>query len=162
MTDVRRLWFPDEAHALLYAGTVVECRAKLEPKTQAWYDPTIRKVTCTLCKSAVVPTIRYFHRPRNRYSAPPTATFAPPFALASIPGASIVPIVRTDRQKGAELEQRISAVMSANGYSTRTNVFLGGRSGARHEIDVIGSKSDGLTTLSVAVECKAWEPLANP
>ena len=32
-----------------------------------------------------------------------------------------------------------------------------GRSGARHEIDVLAEKGDGLTTFSLMVECKAWD-----
>lgn len=43
-----------------------------------------------------------------------------------------------------------------SGYEARTNVVLEGRSGGRHEIDVLAEKSDGITTFKVAVECKAW------
>ena len=38
-----------------------------------------------------------------------------------------------------------------------TNVFREGKSGARHELDVVATKSDGLTTFTMVVECKAWE-----
>ena len=34
--------------------------------------------------------------------------------------------------------------------------MLEGRSGGRHEIDVMATKADGVTTFKVFVECKAW------
>jgi hypothetical protein len=43
-----------------------------------------------------------------------------------------------------------------SGYETRRNVILEGRSGGRHEIDVMATKSDGVSTFKVFVECKAW------
>ncbi len=58
---------------------------------------------------------------------------------------------------GAALEQRIAALLRSFGYAVTTNEIVEGRSGARHEIDVLGHKSDGFATFSVAVECKAWE-----
>lgn len=62
-----------------------------------------------------------------------------------------------NRAKGSDLERRVAALLESLGYTTRLNVVLTGRSGATHEIDVIGEKSDQLTTFTIAVECKAWE-----
>jgi hypothetical protein len=64
---------------------------------------------------------------------------------------------RTDREKGAALEQQVAAYMSSLGYAVRTNVILEGRSGANHEIDVLGEKQDDFSTSKVAIECKAWD-----
>ena len=58
---------------------------------------------------------------------------------------------------GRQLEQRVAAFFATNGYATRCNEILEGRSGGRHEIDVLAEKSDALTTYRVAVECKAWQ-----
>ncbi len=58
---------------------------------------------------------------------------------------------------GRQLEQRVAAFFATNGYTTRCNEILEGRSGGRHEIDVLAEKSDALTTYRVAVECKAWQ-----
>ena len=58
---------------------------------------------------------------------------------------------------GRDLEQRVAAFLAGHGYATRCNVVLEGRSGGRHEIDVLAEKSDALTTFRVGVECKAWQ-----
>jgi hypothetical protein len=58
--------------------------------------------------------------------------------------------------KGRHLEQEIARVLEAGGYAVSRNLVREGRSGARHEIDVFGEKSDGLTAYSLVVECKAW------
>jgi hypothetical protein len=55
------------------------------------------------------------------------------------------------------LEERIGDHFAAHGYLVRRNAYLDGRSGGRHEIDVLAEKSDQLTTFRLAVECKAWE-----
>ncbi|HEX4539205.1 MAG TPA: restriction endonuclease [Acidimicrobiales bacterium] len=55
------------------------------------------------------------------------------------------------------LEERVGDHFAAHGYLVRRNAFLDGRSGGRHEIDVLAEKSDPLTTFRLAVECKAWE-----
>ena len=149
---------------LRFAGTCVECGTRLEPKTQAWYDDTTKKVTCAGCKPAVegppvavpyLPAGSVLESSVSAADAPPV--LLPPVELAPIDVPPTVARDRTPLEKGAELEQRIAQVLTANGYVTRTNVILEGRSGASHEIDVIGEKSDGLTTLNLAVECKAWE-----
>ncbi len=54
------------------------------------------------------------------------------------------------------LEERIGDHFAAHGYLVRRNAFLDGRSGGRHEIDVLAEKTDPLTTFRLAVECKAW------
>lgn len=55
-----------------------------------------------------------------------------------------------------ELEAQIGAYFAANGYETQLNLVREGRSGGRHELDVFGVKSDGITSFHVMVECKAW------
>jgi Holliday junction resolvase len=62
-----------------------------------------------------------------------------------------------DADKGRRLETEIARALAAGGYAARRNVIREGRSGARHEIDVLAEKGDGLTTFSVMVECKAWD-----
>jgi hypothetical protein len=69
--------------------------------------------------------------------------------------------VTTEEQHGADkgrrLETEIASALTAGGYAARLNVVREGRSGARHEIDVLAEKGDGLTTFSLMVECKAWD-----
>ena len=57
---------------------------------------------------------------------------------------------------GRALEERIEAFLSSSGYLTERNVVREGRSGGRHEVDVLASKADGIAEFSVMVECKAW------
>lgn len=64
--------------------------------------------------------------------------------------------MNAQQAKGRNLEQEIAHFLSANGYAVRANVVEAGRSGASHELDVVGDKSDGLTTFRLVVECKAW------
>jgi hypothetical protein len=59
--------------------------------------------------------------------------------------------------KGHALEAEIETFFSLSGYQARRNVLLEGRSGGRHEIDVLAEKDDGITAFSLAVECKAWQ-----
>ena len=54
------------------------------------------------------------------------------------------------------LEEQVEAFFASSGYTTQRNVVLEGRSGGRHEIDVLARKSDGITEFAVLVECKAW------
>jgi Holliday junction resolvase len=61
------------------------------------------------------------------------------------------------KEKGSELERRIAAFLRTHDYVVSTNVIREGRSGARHELDVVGEKHDGLTSFELIVECKAWE-----
>jgi len=60
-------------------------------------------------------------------------------------------------EKSRRLEAEVAHVLTAGGYAARRNVVREGRSGARHEIDVLAEKGDGLTTFSLMVECKAWD-----
>lgn len=50
----------------------------------------------------------------------------------------------------------MAAYFAGHGYHVETNKVLVGRSGGRHEIDVLAEKFDALTSFRVAVECKAW------
>lgn len=59
-------------------------------------------------------------------------------------------------QRGRALEQQVAAYFASHGYHVETDRVLVGRSGGRHEIDVLGDKSDALTSFRVAVEYKAW------
>lgn len=63
----------------------------------------------------------------------------------------------TSIEHGRRLEASIAAYFAANGYTVRTNQWREGRSGGRHEIDVLAERSDALTTVTIAVECKAWQ-----
>ncbi|HUK78140.1 MAG TPA: restriction endonuclease, partial [Thermoleophilia bacterium] len=60
-------------------------------------------------------------------------------------------------EKSRRLEAEVAHALAAGGYAARRNVVREGRSGARHEIDVLAEKGDGLTTFSLMVECKAWD-----
>jgi Restriction endonuclease len=57
---------------------------------------------------------------------------------------------------GRALEAAIGEFFEANGYATERNVVLEGRSGGRHEVDVLAVKADGVTEFRVVVECKQW------
>jgi hypothetical protein len=54
------------------------------------------------------------------------------------------------------LERRVADYFAVHGYEVRRNTILVGRSGARHEIDVLAERTDPAVSVSVAVECKAW------
>lgn len=56
-----------------------------------------------------------------------------------------------------DLEARIGAYFAANGYETQLNVVREGRSGGRHEMDVFATKSDGITSFELMIECKLWQ-----
>ena len=58
--------------------------------------------------------------------------------------------------KGRRLEVAIAGFFRASGYVVEQNVFMEGRSGGQHEIDVLARRADGITDIAVAVECKAW------
>lgn len=59
--------------------------------------------------------------------------------------------------KGKDLEDRIEAYFKRAGYDTKRNVFLDGRSGARHEVDILAVRTDPVTTVRLLIECKAWD-----
>jgi hypothetical protein len=65
--------------------------------------------------------------------------------------------VTASAERANLLEERIGDHFAAHGYLVRRNAYLDGRSGGRHEVDVLAEKSDPLTTFRLAVECKAWE-----
>lgn len=65
-------------------------------------------------------------------------------------------LTRSALDKGHDLEAEIERFFAANGYETARNLMLEGRSGGRHEIDVLAKKSDGITQFSTMIECKAW------
>jgi len=62
----------------------------------------------------------------------------------------------TTHERGRALEEQIGNFLAHHGYQVRWNLVLQGRSGASHELDVVGDKSDGLTSFRLVVECKAW------
>lgn len=123
--------------ALRYAGNCAACGVRIEQRTEAWYDPANKKVMCTRCQ-------------------PVGAQLGMDVSAARDSPTPPVRPARTDLEKGTELEQKIADVFSANGYRVQTNVVREGRSGASHEVDVLAEKTDDLLTLSVAIECKAW------
>ena len=57
---------------------------------------------------------------------------------------------------GRELEAAVAGFLTAQGYSTRQNDVLTGRSGVSQEVDVLAQKCDGLVTFRVTVERKNW------
>ncbi|HEY5196028.1 MAG TPA: restriction endonuclease [Solirubrobacteraceae bacterium] len=63
--------------------------------------------------------------------------------------------------KGRSLEAAVAEFLAAEGYLTRQNEVLTGRSGITHEVDVLAEKSDGLMTFRVMVECKNWRGQAD-
>jgi hypothetical protein len=65
-------------------------------------------------------------------------------------------VISIEPGKGHRLEQQIAAFLGQHGYAVSTNLRAQGRSGAIHELDVVGDKSDGLTSFRLVVECKAW------
>ena len=129
---------------LRYAGNCTSCGVRIEQRVQGWYDANTKTVTCTSCRPV---------------SAQLGVDVGP--AVADVPALPVPPLTptrsdRSDLQKGTELEQQIAGVFAAAGYRVQTNVIREGKSGGRHEIDVLAEKTDELITLSVAIECKAW------
>jgi Restriction endonuclease len=61
----------------------------------------------------------------------------------------------TAQVRGADLERRIEQYLTLHGYACRRNAVVEGRSGGRHEVDVLAERSDGVTDFRLAVECKA-------
>ena len=53
-------------------------------------------------------------------------------------------------------EQLVDGLFRAHGYRTETNTIVIGRSGARHEVDVLATAADELLERRVGVECKNW------
>lgn len=67
---------------------------------------------------------------------------------------SAAPVPHND---GRGLELAVASYFHAHGYDVATNVVREGRSGGRHEIDVLALRHDPLATVSIAVECKDWQ-----
>jgi len=63
--------------------------------------------------------------------------------------------------KGRKLELAVAEFLSTQGYSTRRNDVLTGRSGVTHEVDVLAEKRDGVMAFRVMVECKNWNARAD-
>ncbi len=59
-------------------------------------------------------------------------------------------------KKGRKLEDLIAKFFAINGYKVNKNILLEGKSGGKHEIDVLAEKSDEITKIRIMVECKAW------
>ena len=59
-------------------------------------------------------------------------------------------------EKGHELEKKIEKFFQLHEYQTKRNVFLEGKSGGNHELDILAEKSDGIQKFKTIVECKAW------
>lgn len=91
--------------------------------------------------------------------APAVVTPPPPVIGGVSPDVArpVAPAAMTDREKGARFEQQVARALNADGYDTATNQWREGRSGVKHEIDVIGRKAEGGTATELLVECKAWE-----
>lgn len=63
----------------------------------------------------------------------------------------------TPNQRGLALEQRLERLFRAKGYDVRHDVWLRGRSGAQHQIDVVADFSAPLHTSRVLVEAKSYQ-----
>ena len=57
---------------------------------------------------------------------------------------------------GKALEAAIAGFFAEQGYEVQLNATLEGRSGGRHEVDVLATKTDPVATIRIAVECKDW------
>jgi hypothetical protein len=63
--------------------------------------------------------------------------------------------VSEDEQRTRQLVLAVADYLSRNGYRTATGVSMRGRSGANYVLDVMGEKTDDVTTFRLFVECKA-------
>jgi len=63
---------------------------------------------------------------------------------------------KTPLEKGHELERKIEKFFQLHEYQTKRNVYFEGKSGGKHEIDILAEKIDGITTFKAMIECKAW------
>ena len=60
-------------------------------------------------------------------------------------------------QRGLALEQRLERLFRAKGYEVRHNVWLRGRSGAQHQIDVVADYAAPLHRSRVLIEAKSYQ-----
>ncbi len=58
---------------------------------------------------------------------------------------------------GKNLSQSVAEYMAKHGYRVARDVTLRGRSGAQHILDVLGEKSDEVTSFRVMVHCRDWD-----
>lgn len=70
--------------------------------------------------------------------------------------ATLTCVTVSSGEKGSNLERRIEEFFRLHGYLTQRNLVAEGKSGGKHEIDVLATKSDGVTDFKVLVESKAW------
>ena len=63
----------------------------------------------------------------------------------------------TSGEKGLALEQRIARLFEARGYEVSHDVWLTGRSGAQHQIDVLARFAAPLHTSTIIIEAKAYQ-----
>ena len=59
----------------------------------------------------------------------------------------------SEKEHGPDLKEYVAAILRGHEYKVGADVVLEGRSGARHELDLVGEKFDGLTTFRVVVAC---------
>jgi hypothetical protein len=59
----------------------------------------------------------------------------------------------SENEHGPDLKEYVAAILRGHEYKVGADVVLEGRSGARHELDLVGEKFDGLTTFRVLVAC---------
>lgn len=71
-----------------------------------------------------------------------------------MPGVRSAPSAHDAHRRGRALETVVADLFRARGYAVEVNVIRRGRSGARHELDVLAVRDDGLVSATVAVECK--------
>jgi hypothetical protein len=59
----------------------------------------------------------------------------------------------SEKEQGPDLREHVAAILRGHEYKVATDVVLEGRSGACHELGLVGEKFDGLTTFRVVVAC---------
>ena len=60
----------------------------------------------------------------------------------------------TEKRHG--LAKRIVRFLQINGYETKRNVVIEGKSGTKHKVNILAVKSDAVTKIKIILECKAW------
>ena len=105
--------------ALRYAGNCVACGVRIEQRTEAWYDPSVKTVTCTTCRPVDAQLIVGV---ATEPPAPATPTSAPaPAPMRSArtdleKGKLTLPlIIHLARPSGEERERAIAAIRARDG-----------------------------------------------
>ena len=62
-----------------------------------------------------------------------------------------------DAEKAANLAQAVAEYLAHHGYRVARDVSMKGRSGANHTVDVLGEKSDEVTTYRLLVHTRSWD-----